>query len=157
MSQSALLSINAYTHPATSAADMFNGNLTTDVVSLSNYGTVIFTLSKAVGAVGTAVVTVESCDDTTPTTSTAVAFTYTECTTGNTWGAITAAGTAGFTTTAGANQTYLIEIRDDQLSGDDKYVRAVFTESANAAVEGSVVSHHFFPKYPQDPPKEVIT
>ena len=156
MSLSALLGQNAYTHPATSAADMFNGNLTTDVLSLSNYGTIIFYLTKGAGAVGTATITVESCDDTSATTSTAVAYNYAVCTSGNTWGALTAAGTAGFTTTAGANQCYAIEIRADQLSGSDQYVRAVFTETANAAVEGAVISIGFTPKYPQDPPKEMI-
>jgi hypothetical protein len=157
MARSALLDINAYTHPATAHEDLFNGNLTTDIISLANYGSAIFVLTKGPGATGTAVVTVESCDDTSATTSTAVAYNYAVCTSGNTWGNITAATSSGFTTTAGANQCYLIEIRDDQLSGTDKYVRAVFTESANDPVDGSVVSLGMNPKYPQDAPKEMIT
>lgn len=157
MAKSALLDINAYTHPATAHEDLFNGNLTTDVISLANYGSAIFVLTKGPGATGTAVVTVESCDDTTPTTSTAVAYSYAVCTSGNTWGDITAATSSGFTTTAGANQCYVIEIRDDQLSGSDKYVRAVFTESANDPVDGAVISLGMNPKYPQDAPPEMIT
>jgi hypothetical protein len=157
MATSALLSINPYTHPATAHEDLFNGNLTTDIMSLANYGSVIFVLTKGPGATGTATITVESCDDTSATTSTAVAFNYAACTSGNTWGNITAAGAAGFTTTAGANQCYMIEIRDDQLSGSDKYVRAVFTESANDPVDGAVISIGMNPKFPADPPKEMIT
>ena len=157
MSQSSLLDYNIYTHPATAHEDIFNGNLTTDIVSLANYGGVIFSVIKGPGATGTATITVESCDDTSATTTTAVAFNYIVCTSGNTWGNITAATASGFTITAGANQCYVIEIRDDQLSGTDKYVRAVFTESANDPVDGAVFSMGVNPKFPQDPAKEMIT
>jgi hypothetical protein len=157
MARSALLDINPYTHPATAHEDLFNGNLTTDIISLANYGSAIFVLTKGPGATGTAVITVESCDDTSATTTTAVAYTYAVCTSGNTWGNLTAATSSGFTTTAGANQCYMIEIRDDQLSGTDKYVRAVFTESANDPVDGSVISIGMNAKFPQDATKEMIT
>ncbi len=159
MSTSVLSDMNVMSHPATSAADMFNGNLTTDVLNMTNYGSIVFVLQKGAGAVGTATITVESCDDTSATTSTAVGFTYQASTVdaGNTWAAAVEVGAAGFTTTAGANQAYLIEIRDDQLSGTDGYVRAVFTETANAAVEGGVVSIGRNAKYPQGIQKEMIT
>ena len=157
MARSALLDINPYTHPATAHEDLFNGNLTTDIISLANYGSAIFVLTKGPGATGTAVITVESCDDTSATTTTAVAYNYRVCTSGNTWGDITAATSSGFTTTAGANQNYMVEIRDDQLSGTDKYVRAVFTESANDPVDGSVISIGMNAKFPQDATKEMIT
>ena len=132
MATSALLSINPYTHPATAHEDIFNGNLTTDIVSLANYGSAIFVLTKGPGATGTATITVESCDDTSATTSTAVAYNYAASTSGNTWGNITAAGS-------------------------DKYVRAVFTETANDPVDGAVISIGMNPKFPADPPKEMIT
>lgn len=157
MTRSALLDINAYTHPATAHEDIFNGNLTSDVVSLANYGSQVFVLTKGPGATGTAVVTVESCDDTTPTTSTAVAFQYQITTSGNTISVITDATSSGFTTTAGANQTYAIEVRDDQLSGNNRYARIVFTESANDPVDGGLISLGMKPKHAQDPPKEMIT
>ena len=157
MSRSSLLDFNAYTHPATAHEDLFNGNLTTDIISLANYGGAIFILAKGPGATGTATITVESCDDTSGTTTTAVAFNYAVCTSGNTWGNITAATSSGFVTTAGANQAYAIEIRDDQLSGTDKYVRAVFTETANDPVDGAVISIGMGPKYAADPPREMIT
>ena len=157
MARSALLDINPYTHPATAHEDLFNGNLTTDIISLANYGSAIFVLTKGPGATGTAVITVESCDDTSATTSTAVAFNYTITTSGNTIGSITAATSSGFTTTAGTNQTYCMEIRADELSGTDKYVRMVATESANDPVDGAGLVILVDPKYPADPPREAIT
>ena len=102
-------------------------------------------------------VTVESCDDTTPTTATAVAFQYAACTSGNTWGSITDATASGFTTTAGANQSYVISIRADGLSGSNKYVRMVNTESANDPVDGGIGVVLCQPKHPQDPPLAAIT
>ena len=112
---------------------------------------------KGAGGTGTAVITVESCDDTSATTTTAVAFNYAVCTSGNTWGSITAATASGFTTTAGANQSYAIEIRADELSGTDKYVRMVATESANDPCDGAGLVILVDPKYPADPPREAIT
>lgn len=158
MARSALTDINLY-HAgiATANEDLFNGNLTTDVVSLANYGGAVFFIVKGAGATGTAVITIESCDDTTPTTSTAVAFNYSVCTSGNTIGSITAATSSGFTTTAGANQSYMMEIRADELSGTHKYVRMVCTESANDPVDGAAGVLMVHPKYPADPPREAIT
>jgi len=158
MARSALTEMNIYhAGVVTANEDIFNGNLTTDIVSLANYDGAVFVIVKGAGATGTAVITVESCDDTSATTSTAVAFNYAACTSGNTWGNITAATSSGFTTTAGANQSYAIEIRADELNGNDKYVRMVATESANDPVDGAALVILVDPKYPADPPREAIT
>ena len=158
MARSALTEMNIY-HAGivTANEDIYNGNMTTDVISLANYGGAVFVLVEGAGGTGTAVITIESCDDTTPTTTTAVAYNYTVCTSGNTWGSITAATSAGFTTTAGTNQAYAMEIRADELSGTNKYVRMVATESANDPVDGAGLVILVDPKYPADPPREAIT
>lgn len=158
MAKSALTEMNIY-HAGivTANEDIFNGNLTTDIVSLANYGGAVFVIVKGAGATGTATVTIESCDDTSGSTTTAVAYNYAACTSGNTWGSITAATSSGFTTTAGANQTYAMEIRADELSGTDKYVRMVATEVANDPVDGACLVILVDPKYPADPPREAIT
>jgi hypothetical protein len=158
MARSALTELNLY-HAGivTANEDIYNGNLTTDVVSLANYGGAVFFIVEGAGGTGTAVITIESCDDTTPTTSTAVAFNYSVCTSGNTIGSITAATSSGFTTTAGTNQSYMMEIRADELSGTHKYVRMVATESANDPVDGAAGVILVHPKYPADPPREAIT
>ena len=158
MARSALTELNIYhAGVVTANEDIFNGTMTTDIVSLANYGGAVFVIVKGAGGTGTAVITVESCDDTSATTSTAVAFNYAVCTSGNTWGSITAATASGFTTTAGANQSYAIEIRADELSGTDKYVRMVATESANDPCDGAGLVILVDPKYPADPPREAIT
>ena len=158
MGRSLLTELNIY-HAGivTANEDIFNGNMTTDIVSMANYDSAVFVIVKGAGGTGTAVITIESCDDTTPTTSTAVAFNYAQTTSGNTIGNITAATSSGFTTTAGANQTYVMEIRADELSGSDKYVRMVATESANDPVDGAGLVILGHPKYPADPPREAIT
>lgn len=125
--------------PAEAAMDdLFNGNATTDIVNLSNYDKVTWILQKGAGATGSAVITVESCDTVVPGTSTAIAFDYQVCTSGDTFGDTTAATSAGFTTTVGADQVYLVEVNSSELSGTDKYVRMVATESANDPVSGCI-------------------
>ena len=150
-------SINFVQNTITAHEDLFNGTPTSDIVSLANADAAVFLITKSAGGTGTAVVTGESCDDTTPTTATAGAFEYQAGTRGNTWGDRTSATSSGFTTTAGANQVYKIFIKDTDLSGTNSYVRLKATESANDPVDGAIVTVLLNPKYPQDPPKEVIT
>ena len=148
---------NVVHNTLTAHEDIFNGTPTTDIVSMESYTEALFIIEKSAGGTGTAVITVESCDDTSATTATAVAFDYQVMTSGNTWGSRTAATSSGFTTTAGANQCYKMWIRDDELSGTDKYVRMKATESANDPCDGAIVTVLFGSKYPQDPPAAAIT
>src|SRR3990167_5105860 len=119
--------------------DIFAGNPATDVVSMAGYEEMIFIITKNAGATGTATITVESCDDVTPTTATAVAFRSKHTVTGNTELALTARAAAGFDTIAGADQVYVISIRADELNGDDKFVRLKMTEVVNSPVDGAVI------------------
>jgi hypothetical protein len=83
------------------AADRYNGDPATDIVDVQGEGT-LFLLQCGASLTGTATVTAEGCDDTTPTTNTDVPFIYRAMTTSpDTWGAWTVgvSGT-GFTTTA---------------------------------------------------------
>lgn len=130
--------------------DIFNGDPASDVISMAAYNDIIFIITKNAGATGTATVTVESCDDTTPTTATAVAFRYQATTSGNSPGAWTAATASGFATTAGANQVYVIWIRAEQLSGTDKFVRLQLTEVVNNPCDGAVIAIGLNPRYAFD-------
>jgi|ETNvirnome_2_300_1030623.scaffolds.fasta_scaffold00681_11 hypothetical protein len=130
--------------------DMFNGDPATDVVSMENYKAMVFIIVKNAGATGTATITVESCDDTTPSTSTAVAFHYKACTSGNTWGATTAATTSGFTTTAGANQAYMIEVTSEELSGTNSFVRLNTAEVVDSACDGAILVVAMNPRYDKE-------
>lgn len=120
-------------------ADFMAGTVSSDVVSLENYDRAIFIIHKGVGATGTSVITVEACDDFTPSNSTAVPFRYQAITSGDTKGAVTEATASGFTTTAGSSQAYLVEV-DAIECGKQGYgnVRLVATEDTNSPVIGSI-------------------
>jgi len=122
----------------------------TDVLSMENYESVMFIIVKNAGATGTSTITVESCDTAVPATATAIAFHYKACTSGNTWGAVTAATTAGFATTAGADQCYLIEVNSSELSGTDSFVRMKATDLVNAACDGAILCILGNPRYAKD-------
>lgn len=119
--------------------DLFNGSPSSDIVNLGKYDKVTWIIQKAAGSTGTAVITVESCDTVVPGTATAVAFNYWTCTSGDTWSDMQSSTSSGFTTTAGANQCYAIEINSSELSGTDKYARLTLTETVNDPVDGTVV------------------
>ena len=130
-----------------SYSDLFNGNPATKVVNLSNYERVTWLIQKGSGSTGTAVITCQSCSDTTPSVTTAVPFAYWTCTSGDTWSDMNTATSTGFTTTAGADQVYAVEVNASELSGTDSYVRLVATESINDPVNGTVTCILSGPRY----------
>lgn len=120
-------------------ADGFSGTVTTDVFEAWGHE-VVFIIYKGVGATGTSTVTVLACDDTTPTNTSAVAFRYRACTTGDTWGAWTAAATTGFTTTAGSSQLYEIRVDPADLGATGYgYVQLQAVESVDNPVLGGIL------------------
>lgn len=120
--------------------DMFNGDPATDVISMKKNKKVLFLIACSAGATGTATITVESCDDVTPTTATAVPFKYWECTTPDIWSDMKTATAAGFATTAGADSMYAVEIDASELSGTDAFVRMQCTELVDSPVDGAIVA-----------------
>jgi len=120
-------------------ADAFAGTVSTDVVSLKNHETIEFTIYKGVGATGTSTITVEACDDTTPTTTSAVAFRYQTILTGDTHSDMTEVASTGFTTTAGSSQLYKVSIDAEALAVSGyEYVRLTAVEVVNSPVLGGV-------------------
>ena len=136
--------------------DIFNGDPASDVINMAKYDEIIFIIVKNAGATGTATLTVESCDDLVPTTTTAIVFDYKVCTSGNTWGALTRAAATGLVTTAGANQCYVISVKADLLSGSNQYVRLVATELVNNPVDGAILCVGVKEAYSQDVPESMI-
>ena len=120
-------------------ADAFTGTKSTDVVSMSKWRRCTFIIFKGVGTTGTSIITVEACDNFTPSNTTAVPFWYRTITTGDTPGALTRAAAAGFTTGAGSSELYVIEVDVDELA-DSGYpnVRLKAVESVDALVLGCV-------------------
>jgi hypothetical protein len=98
---------------ASPVADCLKGTVYTDVVSLSLYEEALFTvvLGLNTGGTGTALLTVQSCDDFTPTNRVAVEFEYKRVSAGETNTKWTPATSAGVTTTAGSHQTYIVRAK----------------------------------------------
>lgn len=92
-------------------ADALSTTVYSDVADASLGDWVCFVLTKGVGTTGTSTLTVQACDDTTPSNRTAIVFKYRVCTSADTWGALTDATTSGFATTAGSN--HMIEVWAD--------------------------------------------
>jgi len=131
-------------------ADVFAGTTNSDVFSMENYAMTTFYVHWGVGTTGTITFTVESCDDFTPTTATAVAFQYKRVTSPDTQVALVEAAAAGFTTTAGSNQIYVIEVASQQLVSGDVGVRLHGVESANDPVLGGILVVQSQPRFAHD-------
>ncbi|TGE33330.1 hypothetical protein [Desulfosporosinus sp. Sb-LF] len=123
------------------AADAFSGTVSTDVINMKNYGSACFVVQFGAGAVGTATISIEACSDVTPTLTTAIPFFYQACVSGDTYGAITQATAAGFTTAAAANKVYKIFVTDESLAlSGYNYVRLTSVEVVNDPIAGGVVA-----------------
>ena len=139
--------------------DFTNGNPATDIVSMENFRDIIFVIIKNAGAVGTATYTIESCDDTSATTTTAISFRYKSCTTIDTFGAWTYQSTpaTGLTTGATADAVYMVHINSSELSGTNKYVRMQCTEVDSTAQDGMIMCIMLNPRDSQSVTATVLT
>lgn len=128
-------------------ADAFSGTVNTDVFNVENYQKVLFTIVKGAGATGTTVVTVNSNSSNSTSGGTAETFRYRVSTATDTFGAVTDATTSGFTTTAGANQVYLIEFDVSTITAGNSWVFLTCTESVNDPCVGSIMAEFEYPRY----------
>lgn len=120
-------------------ADAYAATVYSDVVDCQGEG-ILFIRYDGVGATGTSTITIEACDDTTPTTTAAVPFIYRTCTTGDTWGSWTAATTTGFATTAGSSQLYQMYVDGQDLAAQGYgYARLKMVEVVDSAIVGAVL------------------
>ncbi len=123
-------------------ADAFAGTVNSDVVHLEEWQKVIFLYWQGVGTTGTSTITIEACDDATPSNQTAMAFHYRTNTSGDAPSAVTEATSSGFVTTAGDNHIYLCEVDADQVMAaggySDTWVRMKCVESVDSAVLGGI-------------------
>jgi hypothetical protein len=129
-------------------ADALSGTVGSDVVDITGHQSATFIIYKGVGATGTSTITVEACDDVTPSNTTAVPFYYRAVTSNDTNGAMTAATTSGFALTAGSSQVYIIEVDEQELaSAGYKYVRLKAVEVVDSPVLASILIILNNPKY----------
>lgn len=119
----------------------FDAAITSDVFSLKNYSHATIIVQAGATNADAGNITIEECDDFTPTTDTAIAFDYYAETTaaGDTLGAKTTATTAGIDVSANDNITYVIEIDASQLT--DGYPNLILKWSIpGGATLGSAVA-----------------
>jgi len=138
-------------------ADAFAGTKYSDVYSMAESKEILFVIYAGVGATGTSVVTVEACDDFTPTNTSAITFRYQEITSGDTHGALTNATTSGFTTTAGSSRIVLVYANaEDLASSGYKNIRLKMVEDTNSPVVGAVLAILDTAKYEKEISNTVI-
>lgn len=126
------------------AADRWNTNPATDIVSMRNHNKCTFLVLQQGGTTGTATFTVEACSDVSGTGATAIPFGYRVGADGagaggDAFGARTEAAAAGFTSTAATDRAYLIEVEANELPSGKSFVRLKCTEAVNDPVNGAVI------------------
>lgn len=138
-------------------ADCLSGTVRTDVFNMKNYNGCTFVIQKGVGTTGTSTITVNACDDAVPSNRTAIPFRYRANTSGDTWGAVTAATTAGFATTAGSNHLYeiIVDAADIAKAGYG-YVELTATEVVDDPVLAGILWIGHEPFQPQNIPATAI-
>jgi len=130
-------------------ADAFAGTAVSRVVSMKNHNRVRFIAFWGVGATGTSTFTVEACDDTTPSNTSAIAFHYRITVQAAAPGAITAAASTGLLSTAGSAQMYEIEVpAENLLASGYGYVRLKAVESVASARLGGILIELLEPRFP---------
>lgn len=122
-------------------ADRFDADPASDVIFLTKAKGVCFVVAEGAGGTGTATITIQACDDATPSNTSAIAFRYRTLTTAgglDTWGAWQNATSSGVTPGAGAGKATLVEVRSDELPAGYPAVRLKLTESADDPVDAAV-------------------
>jgi hypothetical protein len=129
-------------------ADFMDSTQYSDIVDFSLHQEMLFVIYKGVGTTGTSTITMEASDDISGSNVSAIPFKYKAVTSTDLQGAVTTATSAGFTTTAGSSQIYVIEVIPEELSASGyKYVRLKAVESVNSPVLGGILVIAGAPKY----------
>jgi hypothetical protein len=133
----------------TPLADFNDGGNVSDVVNVSLYEECYFMVQMGArtGTTAAPVITVLSCDDTTPTNSEAVAFEYKLLTSGETSAAWVAVASTGYTVVSGDDQCVIVRVRTEKAFLDYEYMQLSMTEPANDPQVGAVLIMLAKPSY----------
>lgn len=138
-------------------ADAFAGTVFSDVVNVKDYHAARFIVHKGVGTTGTSTLTVEACDDAAGNNPVAVPFHYQKHDNADDVPDDVAAATAaGFATSAGSSQLYVIEVETQRLPGTKKWLRLKAVEVDNDPVLGGIIIELLKPRYAAHVPGTVI-
>lgn len=126
------------------SSDIYNGNPASDVISMKNHSKAVFVLTQKTGGsnTGKATVTVEACDDVTPSNTEAIAFSYYKneaVASSDDVGSKQTATASGFSTTANKTALYLIEVDARDLPAGKPFIRCQLTESTDDPVLGALL------------------
>jgi hypothetical protein len=159
----ATVNFNNKTHVVglASPVDSAGSAVTSDIINVGKYHSQSFLVYLGTLTGDTAVVTVEECDDVTPTTNTAIAFRYRESGatgTSDAYGALTAATSSGFTFAATDDDHILmIDINGADLTDGFPYARVVVTPGGSASASEVAILAIGEPRYPQSDQVTAIT
>lgn len=121
-------------------ADAFAGTKTSDVVRLDLYGKALFVVFKGAGGTGTSTITIQASAANDGSSPTAIPFKSRRVASGDTAGDVTDQAAAGFTTTAGADEMYLIEVDAQDCPEGKPWVHLKAVEVADDPVTGCVLA-----------------
>jgi hypothetical protein len=137
--------------------DIFNGDPASDVISMENAQTAVFLIINNSG-IGNATIEVFACDDTTPTTTTAISFLVRSISAADTQvDALTES--KAFLTSTGMDMIYIVEVdqaKVNEVSGR-KYVQLRCAEVTNQPVDGAIAAFLTGMRYTEDDPGTQVT
>jgi len=134
--------------------DIFENSPATDVINLKNAQGVLFMIATGNNAgSGAATITIEACDNATPSNTTAIAFRY-QVITSDVQGAVTAASSSGLAAVGAADTVWLFEVDAAAVAAasvnstyNNHYVRLKVTETQSDAVDGAILAFLIGPRY----------
>jgi hypothetical protein len=120
-------------------ADALAGTKYSDIVRCDG-GKVIFILQRGVGTTGKSTITVEACEDKSPSDTEAVPFRYKLIDAADAEGALTEAPLAGYVMTAGSDRIDIIEVDAAQLAAQGfAYCRLKAVEATDDPVLAGIL------------------
>ena len=129
-------------------ADFAAGDVVSDVHNMRDHEVVIFETFWGVGTTGVVKLTVLSCDNVTPSNSTAIPFWYRITAKGGTPGAITRATAAdGVSNSAASDQLIEIEVHAEDMVAGRAYVQLNVDEPTDDPLLGGVNVRFLQPKH----------
>ena len=131
-------------------ADFGAAGVSSDIVDMSNHNKCMFIIQRGVGVTGTGVLTVDACDDVTPSNTTAIPYRYREVSAADVLGTLTEAAAAGYTPTAGSNIMVCVEVDAVEVrkaGATFEFVRLTMTETTDSPVLAGIMFMLYEPRY----------
>lgn len=133
-------------------ADALAGTKATDIFEVQGEGAFAILWVAAIDGATNHTVTAVACDDTSASSTSAVAFRYKAMTTFDTMGAWTEATAAGFATSSTADNIYVLFVPASELASTGyKYLKFQTVEGNNQPVDAMILCGVVNPRYQAQP------